>query len=150
MILLLNYLIEHLKFLIIVIIKKFGGVIEIEGNLNGDFVVPSESALAYGFDGVSERFLVDDDKVTIDLNVLRDNVVSDTALDILGNAVETITGVDIVGIVETIVDILFNMANNDFARCLKLAHCSLPIIQNKDFMLTHKTIGMRVLVGLNL
>ena len=63
MILLLNYLIEHLKFLIIVIIKKFGGVIEIEGNLNGDFVVPSESALAYGFDGVSERFLVDDDKV---------------------------------------------------------------------------------------
>ena len=124
--------------------------IEIEGNLNGDFVVPSESALAYGFDGVSERFLVDDDKVTIDLNVLRNNVVSDAALDILGNAVETITGVDIVGIVETIVDILFNMANNDFASCLKLAHCSLPIIQNKDFMLTHKTIGMRVLAGLNL
>ena len=146
-----NALTKKSKFIVIA-----AEAIEVDGQFNGDFVVPTESAIASGFRGRTynntiDNFIVRDDKVTIDLNVLKPNLLTDFALDLLSGAVEAITGFDVVKTIEVIFDIISNFINNEgnFTKCFKLAHCSLPIINNKDFMLTHNTIGMRVLAGLN-
>ncbi|MCM1130987.1 MAG: hypothetical protein NC310_02985 [Roseburia sp.] len=131
--------------------------IEINGVFKGDFLVPTSSAIAEGFKGKThieneDAFIVRDDKVTIETSLVKKSLgAADFVLDILSAASEYFFGVDIVGISETLVDVFANIINNDanFMKCLKLAHCSFPIINNKEFMLNHPTIGMRVLAGLN-
>ncbi len=131
--------------------------IEINGVFKGDFIVPSYSAMATDFKGktysaIESNFIVKDDKVTIETEKLKKSLgEADFVVDLLAAGVETATGTDIIGIIELVYDIIGNLINNDgdLVKALKLAHCSIPIINNKDFMLTHYTIGMRVLAGLN-
>ncbi len=131
--------------------------IEVNGAFKGDFVVPTRSAMAQDFRGktyseVENNFIVDDDKVTITTSVLKKKLGSaGFVIDLLADAVEIVTGKDIVGIIELLFDIISNIVDNDadFTKCLKLAHCSLPLVNNEEFMLNHPTIGMRVLAGLN-
>ena len=132
-----------------------GEAIEVNGEFNGDFVVPTESAMATGFRGKTftnnlSNFTVNDEKVTITTSQIR-NAMGDCAfvLDILSAASEAILECDVVAIIETLFDIIANIVQNDgdFAKCLKLAHISM--LGSEDFLLTHDTIGMRVFAGLN-
>lgn len=132
-----------------------GEAIVVNGEFNGDFVVPTESAMATGFRGKTfadniSNFIVDDEKVTIATSQIR-NAMGDCAfvLDILSAASEAILECDVVAIIETLFDIIANIVQNDanFGKCLKLAHISM--LGSEDFLLTHDTIGMRVFAGLN-
>lgn len=132
-----------------------GEAIIVNGEFNGDFVVPTESAMATGFRGKTfadtlSNFIVDDEKVTIATSQIR-NAMGDCAfvLDILSAASEAILECDVVAIIEALFDIVANIVQNDgdFAKCLKLAHMSM--LGSDDFILTHETIGMRVFAGLN-
>ena len=132
-----------------------GEAIVINGEFNGDFVVPTESAMATGFRGKTfvddlSNFIVDDEKVTISTSQIR-NAMGDCSfvLDILSAASKAILECDVVAIVEALFDIIANVIENDadFKKCLKLAHMSM--LGSNDFLLTHDTIGMRVFAGLN-
>lgn len=132
-----------------------GEAIVVNGEFNGDFVVPTESAMATGFRGktfadILTNFIVDDDKVTIATSQIRNAMGEfEFVLDILSAASEAILECDVVAIIETLFDIIANIVQNDadFAKCLKLAHISM--LGSEDFLLTHETIGMRVFAGLN-
>lgn len=132
-----------------------GEAIVVNGEFNGDFVVPTESAMATGFRGKTfadtlTKFIVDDDKVTIATSQLRNAMGEyEFVLDILSAASEAILECDVVTIIETLFDIIANIVQNDadFVKCLKLAHISM--LGSEDFLLTHETIGMRVFAGLN-
>lgn len=132
-----------------------GEAIVVNGEFNGDFVVPTESAMATGFRGktfadILTKFIVDDDKVTIATSQLRNAMGEyEFVLDILSAASEAILECDVVTIIETLFDIIANIVQNDadFSKCLKLAHISM--LGSEDFLLTHETIGMRVFAGLN-
>ncbi len=132
-----------------------GEAIVINGEFNGDFVVPTESAIANGFRGRSylsiiDNFIVRDDRVEITTSQLR-NAMGDGAaiLDILSKFSESILNFDAAKIIECLFDIVANLVSNDgdMFKCLKLAHTSF--FGRDEFLLTHNTIGMRVLAGLN-
>lgn len=132
-----------------------GEAIIVNGEFNGDFVVPTESAMATGFRGKTfadtiSNFIVNDERVTIETSQIR-NAMGDCEfiLDILSAASEAILECDVVAIIETLFDIIANIVQNDgdFAKCLKLGHMSM--LGSEDFILTHETIGMRVFAGLN-
>lgn len=132
-----------------------GETIVVNGEFNGDFVVPTESAIASGFrgrtyNGIINNFIVDDDKVTIETSKIRNTLKNgDFLFDILGSFSEAIIGFDAVKIVEALYDIIYNVfANNsDLTKCLNLAHTSF--LGHDDFILTYNTIGSRVLAGFN-
>ena len=132
-----------------------GEAIVVNGEFNGDFIVPTESAIANGFRGrtyldIINNFIVTDDRVTISTNKLKGYLGNASCvLDILSKFSEVIIGGDIVKTIEALFDIILNILQNDgdFSKCLKLAHTSF--LGSKDFLLTHNTIGMRVLAGIN-
>lgn len=132
-----------------------GEAIVVNGEFNGDFIVPTESAIANGFRGrtyldIINNFIVTDDRVTISTNKLKGYLGNASCvLDILSKFSEVIIGGDIVKTIEALFDIISNILQNDgdFSKCLKLAHTSF--LGSKDFLLTHNTIGMRVLAGIN-
>lgn len=132
-----------------------GEAIVVNGEFNGDFIVPTESAIANGFRGrtyldIINNFIVTDDRVTISTNKLKGYLGNASCvLDILSKFSEVIIGGDIVKTIEALFDIVSNILQNDgdFSKCLKLAHTSF--LGSKDFLLTHNTIGMRVLAGIN-
>lgn len=132
-----------------------GEAIVVNGEFNGDFVVPTESAIASGFrgrtyNGIINNFIVDDDKLTIETSKIRDTLKNgDFLFDILGSFSEAIIGFDAVKIVEALYDIIYNVFANDsdLTKCLNLAHTSF--LGHDDFILTHNTIGSRVLAGFN-
>lgn len=132
-----------------------GEAIVVNGEFNGDFVVPTESAIANGFRGRSylsiiDNFIVRDDRVEISTSLLR-NAMGDGAaiLDILSKFSESILNLDALKIIECLFDIVANLVSNDgdILKCLKLAHTSF--LGSDEFLLTHNTVGMRVLAGLN-
>jgi hypothetical protein len=132
-----------------------GKAIVVNDEFNGDFIVPTESAIASGFRGRSystiiDNFIIKDECVSITTDKLK-NAMGDSAyvLDILEAESTAILKKDIVKIVEVLYDIVGNIIANDgdLSKCLKLAHTSL--LGSNDFILTHYTVGLRVLAGLN-
>ncbi len=129
--------------------------IVVNGEFNGDFVVPTESAIASGFrgrtyNGIIDNFIVNDERVTITTSKIRESLKnSDFLFDILGTFSEAIIGFDAVKIVEALFDIIYNVFANDgdLIKCLKLSHT--PLLGYNDFILTHQTIGSRILAGFN-
>lgn len=129
--------------------------IVVNGEFNGDFVVPTESAIASGFrgrtyNGIIDNFIVNDERVTITTSKIRESLKnSDFLFDILGTFSEAIIGFDAVKIVEALFDIIYNVIANDgdLIKCLKLSHT--PLLGYNDFILTHQTIGSRILAGFN-
>lgn len=132
-----------------------GEAIVINGEFNGDFIVPTESAMAEGFRGRTylsrlNDFKVDSDRLTITTSKLRDAMGNcDVILDVLGAFSKYIIGKDIVKIIECLIDIVANIIQNgdNIVDCFKLAH--LDIFGTQKFILTHDEILYHVVEGLN-
>ncbi len=132
-----------------------GEAIVMNGEFNGDFVVPTESAIASGFRGrtynsIIDNYVVKDERVSIDTSRLKYALAnSQIAFELLENASEAIIGHNATKIVEVLYDIVTNIIENDgdLKKCLKLAHT--PLLGCSDSILTHNTIAMRVLSGFN-
>ena len=124
-------------------------------DVKGDFIVPTESAMANGFKARTylnsiENFIVSDQRVCITTSQIK-KAMGDYAfvLGLLSLASKAILDFDVFKIIEVLYDIIANTVQNDgnFSKCLKLAHNELS--DGNDFLLTHNTIIMRVLAGLN-
>ncbi len=132
-----------------------GEAIVINGEYNGDFVVPTESAIAEGFSDrtyidIIDNFIVTDDRFSVTTASLFDVLTDfDFILDILESFYDGIKAGDGTQIIECLFDIMRKVINveGNFIDCLKLAHTSL--LGSDEFLLTHNTVGMRVLAGLN-
>lgn len=126
-----------------------GDAIEVNGEFEGDFVVPDYSAKAVDFLGRTKTFVIDDEKVTITTAQLR-KAMGDFSgiLDILSAFSQAILDVDVVKIMEALIDIFANIVQNDgdLFKCHKLAHFKLF---NDDYILTHKKVGNKVFEGIN-
>ena len=131
-----------------------GEAVIVGDDFKGDYVVPTESAIASGFYGRTHlaninSFIVDDCRVKIDTKLLRKAMGNSAELlDKLGVVSQVTTGVDIVTVLEVIIDVLTNaiFKLSQLKESRKLAHTRMGI---DDFILTHPTIGYRVLSGIN-
>ena len=132
-----------------------GKAIVFNGEFDGDFVVPTDSAIANGFAGrtynsIINNFIVDDDKIIIQTSVFK-NILKSTSIlfDILTEFSDAIVNNNAVKIMEALFDIVYNVIINDnnLSKCLKLAHANF--LGSADFILTHKTVASRVLAGFN-
>lgn len=132
-----------------------GEAIVVNGEFNGDFVVPTESAIAEGFRGRTylsriEHFKVKTDRLTISTSQLRAGMGNCAfVLDILATFSDAILKFDVVKTIECLFDIIANIVQNgdNIVDCLDLAHMSM--FNNPDFILTHEEIAYYVVEGLN-
>lgn len=137
-----------------------GEAIVIDGNIKGDLVVPTNSAIAKGFkerkfENSIDNFIISDGQSSYTIDEIVDNATGsiEDILSLLANAYTVVkdkNALEIINLLKSLSAVMIsNIINKNFKLndSLKLAHTSFA--NSKDFILTHNTTAMRVLAGFN-
>lgn len=133
----------------------------INGNLESDFIVPIESALASGFYGkkYSDDILLVKDpsrRITISTNQYTSGVFDIVNLVTKVNGLVNIsTASGLIDFITTFLPFLFSVSNESSSNkreCAKYVHANMPLINSflgsTDYQLKNETVALRVLAGL--